>query len=242
MKVVSYSFYRDAASAYESERCGAARGIFFINYLRATVRAHHSIFPDWQLRIHHDERVTEFPYWKAMERMESVGLMMLVPMGESKSLCSSMAWRMRPIWDEAVSHVLCRDIDSLVTWREKKAIDRWVTSGHAVHAIHDSVSHTGLMGGMVGFNTSKVRDRMPRPPEYMPTHGDDQRWLNSYVEPLFRSDTLYDDTRSLGPREDPRDMWCNGVGLAFHVDPYVAFIQSNRHYCPKIDEIERCEK
>ena len=241
MKVASYSFFRDAASAYESERCGASRGIFFVNYVRAIVRAHHSVYDDWQLRIHHDDRVMEFPYWKAMERMEQAGLMCLIPMGPSASLCSSMAWRLRPIWDEAVSHVICRDIDSLPTPREAKAVERWANSGHAIHSIHDSISHTGLMGGTIAFNTNRVKATIPRPPEYMPVHGDDQRWLNSYVEPLYRSDTLYDNTASMGPREDPRDMWCNGVGLAFHVDPYVKFLDENPHYCPKLSVIKDCE-
>lgn len=244
MRVVSYSIFRHKDSTYESERCGVARGIFFVNYLRAIVRAHHSIYPDFELRFHYDDRAMQWKYWKAMSRMADAGLLTLHFMGQSKYLCGSMVWRMAPIWDSSVSVVLCRDVDSLSTPRERKAVDRWIASSSPIHGIHDSISHRGamLMGGMIGFKTEAVRDRMPRPPETLSVHGDDQRWLNAAVEPLWSKEILYDNTDSMGPREDPRDMLCSGVGQAFHVDPAVEFFKKNRDLCPVLDTIEMCEE
>lgn len=243
-RVVSYSFFRHKDSAYESERCGEARGKFFVNYLRAIVRAHHSVYPDFELRFHHDDRVTEYPYWKAMVRMADAGLLTLRYKGVAKFLCGSMVWRMDPIWDPEVSVVVCRDVDSLSTMRERQAVERWMESPAAIHAIHDSVSHRGamLMGGMVSFKTARVRDRMQVPPPTLDQHGQDQVWLNAIVEPVFSKEILYDNTASMGERIDPRDLLCNGVGLAFHVDPVVEFYKKHRDLCPVIDTIEKCEE
>lgn len=240
MKVVSYSFFRHQDSGYESPQAGEGRGRFFIGYMPVIVRAHHSVYPDWEMRIHHDDRVREYPYFKALERMDAEGLVKLVAMGEAPSLCGAMAWRLRPIWDEAVSHVICRDVDSLSTPREHKAVDRWVTGGKAIHALHDSPSHgsTLLMGGMVGFVTAKVRATMPRPPEQLPVHGDDQRWLNAAVAPLFPNEILSDDHKSIGPREEPRDALCQHIGGAFHAQPAIAYFDK---YEPN-ERILRCER
>lgn len=242
-RVVSYSIFRHKDSTYESERCGVARGIFFVNYLRAIVRAHHSVYPDFELRFHHDDRAMQWKYWKAMTLMADAGLLTLHFMGRSEYLCGSMVWRMAPIWDSSVSVVLCRDVDSLSTMRERMAVERWLESNAAIHAIHDSISHRGamLMGGMVGFKTAAVRDRMQVPPPTLDQHGQDQVWLNAVVEPVFSKEILYDNTVSMGERIDPRDMLCNGVGLAFHVDPVVKFYDEHPELCPVLSTIRECE-
>lgn len=241
-KLVSYSFFRHKDSAYESERCGESRGIFFVNYLRAIVRAHHSVYPDFELRIHHDDLAMQFEYWKALRRMADAGLLTLHFMGKAQYLCGSMVWRMAPIWDSSVSVVLCRDVDSLSTMRERMAVERWMESKASIHVIHDSISHAGVMGGTIAFKTNLVRDRMQVPPPTLSYHNQDQNWLNAIVEPVFSKEILYDNTVSMGERLDPRDMLCNGVGLAFKVDPVVEFYKSHPEMCPVLDTIEKCEE
>src|SRR3990167_2125390 len=100
-KVYSLAFFRDAASAYESPRCGASQGCFFANFLPTVIRAFRSIFvPEgWKLIIHHDQRVHEFPYFKVLEALQERDALRLVPMGESQGLCDSMLWRMKPVLD-----------------------------------------------------------------------------------------------------------------------------------------------
>ena len=67
-------------------------------------------------------------------------------------LCEGMLWRMKPIWLEGVTHTICRDLDSPLTYREAQMVKEWVDSGKIAHAITDSVSHNiPLLGGMIGF-------------------------------------------------------------------------------------------
>lgn len=246
MRIYSVSFFRSPASAYESERAGAGRGVFFINYVRALVRGFWIVYgPDgYKLEIRHDDRVREFPYWKSMLRMQDAGLLKLIYTGPSISLCGSMALRLDPLWEPATTYLLCRDLDALPTFREKRAVDRWIESGKAIHAMHDSISHgcTLLMGGMVSFNVAKCRN-IPRPPyAEMKTHGDDQRWLNTVVAPMYPKDEIVlDDSMALGPKQHPMDKLGSHIGGAFGVQPFVDWVAANPDVCPRLKEIVECE-
>lgn len=254
MKVFSTAFYRDKNSAYESERAGAGRGVFFCNYLRSLVRAHYAVYQDFQLWIHHDERAREFPYFKVLERMQERGLLKLIYMGPSEALCKSMMWRLLPIWNLSVDVVLCRDLDALSTPRERRAIDKWLASDRAISALHDSESHSSaaLMGGMVGFKCEWMRDKFASWNAFiglagqygidLSQHGSDQRLLNAAILPLAEDQIIYEDRQSLGAKDHYIDQLAAHIGGPMHVDPAVNWFSKNRDYCPKLDIIEECER
>lgn len=247
-RIVSYAFFRNDQSAYESERCGVARGRFFVTYLPAIIRTHRSVYPEFRLMVHHDDRAREFPYFKALERFHERGMLKLVYCGEAKRLCEAMLWRMRPIWDEPDSEVVvCRDIDSLSTPRERGAVLRWIDTSSPIHGIHDSASHNGatLMGGLCAFKAGYVRKKYSRETWLslverfdLSAHGSDQHFLNA----VFASDDiLLDNTKTIGPNVDPRDS-CAGharhCGGAYHAEPVRQFYDI--HY-PDQDVME-CER
>ena len=256
MNVYSLAFFRSEFSAYESPRCGASQGCFFVNYIRAIVRMHPAVYPDWQMRIYHDDRVTQYPYWKAMERMQEAGLFKLIYAGTAHTLCGSMLWRLMPAWDPEVKYVLCRDVDSLQTPRERKAVDRWIASGKPVSALHDSQSHSSsaLMGGMVGFRTNWLNFNFPSFEAFVAKaaargidlnkHGADQTLLNAEVYPITNSgdDVANEDRGSLGERSHVLDQLCAHIGGAYHVEPVVKFFDENPGMCSKLDIIRRCEQ
>lgn len=255
MKVYSLAFFRHEASAYESPRCGASQGRFFVNYIRAIVRAQCAVYPDWEMRIHHDDRVTQYEYWKAMERMEAAGLFKLIYAGKAHTLCGSMLWRMSPAWDQGVEAFICRDVDSLQTPRERLAVERWLASGKPVSALHDSQSHscTALMGGMVGFRSEWVRARWGSLEAFVAKatargidlnkHGADQTLLNAEVLPeaFGGADVVNEDRQTLGPKSHILDNLTAHIGGAYHVEPVVKFFDENPGLCPKLDIIRRCE-
>lgn len=253
MKIASYALYRHPASAYEQERAGAGRGRFFAGYLPALVRSHLSVFqPEgWLMEIRHDERVKEFTYWPVLVALDVKELIRLVPMGEAPSLCGAMLWRMAPLWDKSVTSFICRDIDSLSTPRELKAVKRWLEADEAgIHAMHDSSSHscTSLMGGMVGFRADKVAAPTSTFEDFLVVaagitdlnkHGADQIVLNT----LFKHERVHNDTTATLPdKEDRRDV-CNGysrhIGGAYHAGPVAAFYDAMGFTHPAILEAER---
>ncbi len=247
--VIATAFFRHENSAYESERAGAGRGVFFSNYPRAVIRGHHAVYPDWELWIYHDDTSRDFKYCAALEKMHAKGLIKLIPMGKAVTLCGSMAWRMLPIWNLDVDRLLCRDLDALSTPRERRAIEKWIRSDRAISALHDSESHsaTALMGGMVGFKCDWMRERWASWEAFvgladqfgitMNQHGDDQRLLNAAILPHAGDQISYEDRKSLGEKGPGVDQLTNHIGGAYHVDPCVAWFRENRYACPELDLI-----
>ena len=208
MKIAhSVAFFRSDASGYESPRAGTSQGIFFKTFMPILVRAHYAAFKGWDLAIHHDDRVREFEYFPTLERMHRAGLLTLVPMGECHALCSSMLWRLQPIFAGTHDWVVCRDIDSLPMFRDRSMVEEAIASGAAVHAILDSESHSGpLMGGMTAFNAATFRGTFPnetlesfinKPLEIdLNQHGADQRFLNTVVWPRMKYKTFIHQRRN----------------------------------------------
>lgn len=224
MNIISYSLFRSDQSAYESERAGAGRGVFFKGFLPTLVRAHRSVFPDWDLHIRHDERVTAWSYFQVLREMDSRRALRLFPMGESKTLCGSMMWRLYAAYEPGAEIVLCRDIDALPMPRGRRAVQRWIDSGVPFHSMQDSKSHRSarVMGGLVGLRVSRWLQLFPTRGDLinsiadsgidMTKHGADQAFL---MRALEHEDVTTDTPETLGDRlatGDPRDV-CGGQAV-----------------------------
>lgn len=138
----------------------------YLRYLGLDLKMKELIYPDWKIYIAMDEQTYESPYKPFFEYHQEAGKIdiEIVP---PQPLCLMMLYRMKPIFKTDGSgfpyadRVICRDIDSLVTYRELQAVQYWINNGRIAHAITDSVSHTiPLMGGMVGFMSKELRERI----------------------------------------------------------------------------------
>lgn len=184
--VVSYSLFW----------CGKdEHALLYTNGLRAIVLAHHNLFPGWTLRIHHDGTLTRDPKAARLIRWAEQGLVELRHMGPADRLCEAMLWRMSPVWDEQVSYVLCRDTDSLLTGRDRRASEEFFRSGAALHCLNDHVQHGApIMGGMCSFHAPRARQLLDAKTfeafcrDYpLATHGDDQLLLRDRAWPALLS-------------------------------------------------------
>jgi hypothetical protein len=256
MKVFSLSFFRSDHSTYETPG-HSSRGTFFVNQLPLAIRAFHACYPGWEMWIHHDERVRELPYFKALERMRDAGILKLIPMGESKSLCSSMLWRMAPLWNEEVDIVACRDIDSVPMHRDFKMLDAFENSSGTIHAIHDSESHSGpLMGGMIAVKGKPFRALPDSAKNFemfpLGRQGDDQRALNAMLYPAMASGLIVHTRRpSLGyacmraypvaPQETELDKVVRHIGAPPDSGPKTMELLNRMDY-PNAGKILQCEE
>lgn len=171
-------------------------------YLPAFVRAHHALFPGYELRVHHDDGIFNAPYGATLFGLQARGLVRLVnmPSHEGMGKCAKMLWRLAPAWDDTVDFVFSRDVDGLPTYRERRATEEFVASAldGEVEAwtVHDSLSHAGMMGGLCGFNALSLRALAPSFEDFLAAAGfDDERWaqhgadqdyINARVAPKLR--------------------------------------------------------
>ncbi len=161
MNCIAYSLF-----GYNNENKDCYDFKSYFRYLSLNMRMKELLYPDWCIYIAVDEQTYDSPYKAFFDYHVNAGKMVMeiVPL---QPLCAMMLYRTKPIFringdgSQFADRVICRDIDSLFSYRERQAVQYWVNGGRVAHAITDSISHTvPLMGGMVGFMSQQLRDRL----------------------------------------------------------------------------------
>lgn len=193
MNCISYSLF---GYNEQHDQC-----LSFKSYLRGlhlNIRVAEVLYPGWEICVTVDSATALSPYVDYLKSLHVDGKA-VVEAEDQTAICKMMLWRLRPIFlieSEKIKYdrVLCRDTDSLLSYRERQAVAYWEQGPKMAHAITDSISHTiTLMGGMIGFQSGPFRDRMgvksfdelmalSQGIDYN-NKGADQDFLNRYVLP-----------------------------------------------------------
>jgi hypothetical protein len=140
----------------------------FRSYLRGlhiNIRMAEVLYPGWKVSVVIDEPsyLSPYkPYFDQLDQDKKIDLYVIA----KRPLCEMMLYRLLPLFqikrgENKYDRVICRDTDSLLTYKERQAVAYWEAGPKMAHAITDSVSHTiALMGGMIGFLSGPFRDRM----------------------------------------------------------------------------------
>ncbi len=174
----------------------------FNSYLRGlllNIRMYRVLFPGWTIVVETDKE-TYNGHKALLDKLP-----IKVEVNAPEVLTKAMLWRLKPVFNWDYTHVLCRDLDSLPTYREAQAVQDWLNYGKddpdrrkAAHAITDSISHTlPMLGGMIGFDVSKFPS-MTGVEHWVhlftmdgvgsinfEEKGADQTFLNKYIYPKF---------------------------------------------------------
>jgi hypothetical protein len=159
------------------------------------LRFNRLIYPEWQTILQTDQ-VTYGAFKDLLNPLENSNTLIVEKNKDGAKLCEAMLWRLKPVYRHEITHLLCRDLDSIATYRERQAVEYWVNQKTKVmHAITDSVSHDlPLLGGMIGIQPGYFRDRtatdsfeglMGKCKIDLSNKGSDQTFLNNFVYPLF---------------------------------------------------------
>lgn len=195
-KAIAYALFGYEKGRYD----GCFSFDSYLSGLLLSIRMNRLVYPGWENYVVTDES-TFRAYENVFNALEQNGSITLELAGSNAELCEAMLWRMKPLFTKDVKgdfkydYVLCRDLDSLSTYREAQAVQMWINNGKAAHAITDSVSHTiPMLGGMIGFVPGSFRTRI-NVPSYedlmrscrfdLSKKGADQRFLNSFIYPKY---------------------------------------------------------
>jgi len=251
MRVISYSLFNSNCQRFEKF---AYLRLFYLN-----CRINNLIFPDphWTTHLEvEDELYNEYKGlfdWLQTYNLLKIHVNFLDP------LCKSMLWRMRPIFNQNATHVLCRDADALGSYREAIAVQQWLESGEACLSLHDNQAHGGLMGGMVGFDTAKFKaytgyqswEQMVKDYD-LSKRGSDQHLLNQRILPKIQGDMRQRTTADLPGKYDKgfvpdvdQKLWTSNlipafIGCAgFNEFECIRFLRANDWQDTKYHEIEK---
>lgn len=196
MKIISYSLFGDTR---RFEFGYYLRGIYF------NVRMARLLMPGFCPWIYVSSGILHkfYAFWTALGQINPN--ITVFEEDNNPQRCLGMLWRMKPLFDEKVELVLCRDADSVITYREAQCNFEWLQSGMAFHAINDNDAHGGLMGGLVGFRAKEFRDKT-RYKSFndmvkgldLSDHGSDQNFLNKTIHPKIKNDLFFHKLRGAG--------------------------------------------
>ncbi len=160
----------------------------------ARIRPH--LFPEWTIRVYHGDTVD--PGY--LQELASLGVQ-LQPSGDAGDgpAHRGLLWRFAAAADPSVRRFLIRDADSLLTVKERVAVDDWLRSGFYFHAMRDWYSHTdlllaGMWGGVGGIVPSPDALLAAHTFWRMETSHIDQDILAAVVWPAIRDDILIHDS------------------------------------------------
>jgi tetratricopeptide (TPR) repeat protein len=154
------------------------------------------LFPGWTMRVYHDVAVD--PAFLA--DLAGFGVQ-LWPMALRPGVPGHrrLLWRFEPIADPTVRRFLIRDADSLLSVKERVAVDAWLASSAYFHAMRDWYTHTdlllaGMWGGVGGI--------LPGPGALLAAYTNwraetnhiDQDLLSETVWPIVRNSILIHDS------------------------------------------------
>lgn len=192
MKYISYVIYKDDPLLYN----WYLRGLYF-NYRLAEI-----MLPDWRMCIMKG-RNNNFSFLFDLCQTFSI-----------QSWHSSSEQRCRMMLDRIftgainATHVLCRDADSAITWREVKEIRKWEASGKDWHGINDNPAHSiPMMGGMIGFKTEAMNKLNLTIQGDFSKHGSDQDWIMKNIWPHAQHSFYHSVLTNREPQPDLDPRW-----------------------------------
>jgi len=154
------------------------------------------LFPGWTIRVYHDDTVDP-GYLRTLAShgvdLHPVALLQGAPPHRR------LLWRFAVIADPAVRRFLIRDADSLLSVKERVAVDAWLQSCYPFHAMRDWFTHTdlllaGLWGGIGGL-LPPVETLLTRYTAWRLEYDHvDQDLLAETVWPLIRDQVLIHDS------------------------------------------------
>ena len=164
------------------------------------------LYPSWHCRFYCDDTVSA----SVRERLEALGATVVMKQ-RPPVRHAGLFWRFLAADDPGVDRFIVRDADSLLTVRERVAVDDWLLGDLPFHAMRDWWSHSelllaGMWGGCGGLLTGlagRIETYFKRPE--VANRALDQGFLARVVWPAIRGRCLVHDDLfgSLGARPFP---------------------------------------
>lgn len=98
------------------------------------------IYPEWTCRFYLDDSVPN----DVVQRLQQKGAE-VIKVTPTQQTVSGLFWRFFIFDDPKVHCFIIRDADSLLSFKERAAVDEWLKSGKWFHIMRDSLEHSELI-------------------------------------------------------------------------------------------------
>ncbi len=153
------------------------------------------IYPFWTCRFYCSTDVPK----EIIQRLKDENADVIIK-DKTQDIKDMLFWRFSVISDKTIDRYIVRDCDSVISFKEAKAVDSWVKSDKKFHIMRDYYTHTdlilaGMFGGVQGlFNDiEKMISDFKNQTHTSRTHLD-QNFLAQLVWPSIKNDVLIHDS------------------------------------------------
>eukprot|EP01135_Chromosphaera_perkinsii_P005342 Nk52_evm23s343 gene=Nk52_evmTU23s343 len=172
----------------------------YVDGLYANILIADCIFPDWTIRVYHDHTVPT-PVLEKLKNLKAD----LKLVEDIKGNIAGMFWRFLAALDPKCPRFLIRDTDSMLSERERAAVEDWILDDTDFHFMRDHpYHHVPIMGGMWGGKYGIIKEKdlykfiHPDADKVdMDTYMGDQTFLKEHIWPVAqkRGYTAHDSYR-----------------------------------------------
>lgn len=167
------------------------------------------VYPGWICRFYVDKSVPQ----EALAALAAQGAQVcMMPQLHDSKTASGLFWRFLVASDPNVDFFMIRDADSLISVREKNAVDEWVASNCDFHVLRDFYTHSelilaGLWGGVAG-RIPNINDMInayhaAKKPKKIGVHNHDQLFLRTKIWPTIKASLMQHDSVFCMDGKDP---------------------------------------
>jgi len=149
------------------------------------------IYPDWICKFFVSKDVPT----EVIDKLSSYDNV-VISIKEGDAGWESMFWRFETSYDPNVYASIFRDSDSRLSYREKYAVDEWLSSDKTFHIMRDHPYHSfPILGGMWGFKYNlkypmrELLDNFDKQNKY----GTDYEFFIQKLYPLIENDKVVHD-------------------------------------------------
>lgn len=151
-----------------------------------------NVYPEWKCWVHVGDDVSNETIDELMTHKNTE----VYKMGPDGGLALGTLWRFLPASESNVDVMICRDVDSRLTMREKAVVDEWVDSEKGFHIIRDHPYHNvPICAGMWGIKKGVIPNMGQLIVDYVKKDFwmVDQYFLAEVIYPLIQNDVMVHD-------------------------------------------------
>ena len=214
-KIIAFSLFGNSA--------------FYLESAKINAEIVHDVYgKDWICRFYIDDSVPEH----FIQYVKNLHAEVVLVNEQQKNYPGTM-WRFLAIDDPDVAYVCFRDADSVISYREAKAVHEWIASSAYFHTLRDAGSHTELiLAGLWGTRGQAIPNMEEKIQSYCQNTALHQRFADQYFlrdcvwayvrQNLYASDRIFDFGATHPFDDEYFDYKTNHIGCAetqaqFHI-------------------------
>lgn len=150
-----------------------------------------TIYPEWNVILYVDDTVS-VPFLKEVHQNYKIDIRQVL---DKRGPLYGAYWRFLVNDDPCVEKYIIRDLDSRLNWRERAAVDEWMSTENQYHIMRDHPHHrfeiqAGMWGGTANlFNMTSLINSWKDYSSYCC----DQYFLRQMVYPLVKNNCVVHD-------------------------------------------------